>query len=368
MMGRRRTTRRGAAVLVVLAVAVAVLAIGSAGEVTAAPTVPASQSVDLVASGYCDRPAGGGGFPVTARTMGTAPTRATVQSTVSITVDSVVVTPETDLRFTPVSVTYDTMNKDLGYLDTGATSEYRFADPAPQQLTVRASVYGPMTVGEGVSLLASVAAVESATPEEVRCSLRSTTPVTVALDLPADGSQQSFRFSAGCTFGSIGRIQVEVGGIAPTHVAAGEHPTLHADLAVRSVQVPVPSTLTFGVTGSPEASAFAVSVSAFSDQVGAVWRLPAAGTDANLTVSGQQLKGTGWPTGPGGTPIAVPFSCAVQGAPILVAVGDTPPVTTSTSTTTTTTTTLPAHPLCRLVATWPPVIRDLLARLLGIHC
>jgi hypothetical protein len=106
-----------------------------------------------------------------------------------------------------------------------------------------------------------------------------------------------------------------------------------------------------------------------SHQVGAVWRLPAAGTDGTLTVSGDALEGTGWPTGPNGLPISGPFSCAVRGAPIVIAVGDTPPVTTSTSTTTTTTTTTrPTHPLCRLAGTMPRVIRDLLVRLLGIHC
>jgi hypothetical protein len=108
-----------------------------------------------------------------------------------------------------------------------------------------------------------------------------------------------------------------------------------------------------------------VSVSTYSDHVGVVWTLPAAGTDGNLTVSAQALQGTGWPTGPDGLPFAVPFTCALRGAPVVVAVGDTPPVTTST---TTTTTTLPAHPLCRPVGTMPRPVWNLLVRLLGIHC
>jgi hypothetical protein len=298
---------------------------------------------------------------------GTAPVRAEVESTVAITVTSATVTIAPELDAEPVSLR---LGSSSTIVAGRGTSDYRFADPGPQQLTVAAGVVGPLTIGGSLSVVLALASPGSG-PATTTCALTSPTPVTVAVDLPADGSRQAFHLAATCSVGTQGFATVRLGGIAPTRVTPGERPRLVADVDAHGGMI-VQSNVVLGVSGASGADSFSLSIP--RSDPGVELLLPPAGTGGNVTVSIRQISGTTFHTGPDGAPISAPYTCPVgvspANTPVVIPVSDpTTTTTTTSSTTTTTTTTRPApRPICRLTATLPAPLRRLLVALFRLDC
>jgi hypothetical protein len=363
MVERRSTARRGIAALIAGMTGIALLAMSPARGAVAGPEVaagPTLQAFELEASGSCYSQQAGTEIPVTVRTSGTAPTRVPVQSGFTVTVNSATVRVGTDLPAEPVTLRYDVAN---AITTTGATTDYRFSDPATQTLNIGAGVYGPLTIGGRTQLVVSVGGPAS-TPETVFCLLSSATPVTVALDLPADGGLQWFRFSGYCRGG---RADLG-GGVAPTRVAPGVRPHLVADLAGGPARMSDRTTLVLGISGSSAADTYEVGLPSSGRSE---LDLPAAGAGGSYTVLPREINGVIVQTGPDGAPRTTRFSCPIPasegGTPLVIAVGE-PGTTTSTSTTSTTTTRPPATPTCDWARVLPPWLWRLLVQLFRLDC